>query len=257
MNLWSEQMARFLDALEVLYTPVPLEQFPRHFFAVVGMLVPDVVMSYDDHDFKTGKQIDCLNVEVADLEAWRQTCAVNLPRDHPAFAYLQSGGAERFFRLNDFLTQRQVRQTGLYWDNFRPVGMEYQLSVMMEMPGHGVGFSVNRKKDFSEGEIELVRRLTPHAVRAHMNAQLFTALQAAAERTPDFSPHALLRAGITPREAEVLKWVAEGKTNPEIGIILGVSARTVGKHVENLLAKLGVETRTAAAIRAQEILRGA
>jgi DNA-binding CsgD family transcriptional regulator len=52
---------------------------------------------------------------------------------------------------------------------------------------------------------------------------------------------------LTPREVEVLKWLAEGKRNGEIGIILGTSGRTVGKHVEHILAKLGVETRTAAA----------
>jgi DNA-binding CsgD family transcriptional regulator len=45
----------------------------------------------------------------------------------------------------------------------------------------------------------------------------------------------------------VLGWVAQGKTNPEIGRIAGLSARTVGKHLERVYARLGVETRTAAA----------
>lgn len=61
---------------------------------------------------------------------------------------------------------------------------------------------------------------------------------------------------LTVREIEVLQWVAGAKTNREIGIILGVSSRTVGKHVENILAKLGVENRTAAAMRAREVLGG-
>jgi len=60
--------------------------------------------------------------------------------------------------------------------------------------------------------------------------------------------------GLTPREAEVLGWLAQGKTNAEIGTILGARPRTVGKHVERILAKLGVETRTAAAVRALERL---
>lgn len=51
---------------------------------------------------------------------------------------------------------------------------------------------------------------------------------------------------LTPREEEVLAWVAEGKTNAEIGVILGASKRTVDKHVERVLRKLGVETRAAA-----------
>ncbi|HMM85307.1 MAG: response regulator transcription factor [Gammaproteobacteria bacterium] len=52
---------------------------------------------------------------------------------------------------------------------------------------------------------------------------------------------------LTAREAEVLYWVVRGKTNRDIGDILGCSAATVKKHLEHVFAKLGVETRTAAA----------
>ncbi len=45
----------------------------------------------------------------------------------------------------------------------------------------------------------------------------------------------------------MLAWVAEGKTNPEIAAILGLSPRTVGNHLARIYARLGVETRTAAA----------
>ena len=60
-------------------------------------------------------------------------------------------------------------------------------------------------------------------------------------------PVPLERFGLTRREAQVLAWVAQGKTNGEIGTILGLSHRTVEKHLERLYQKLGVETRTAAA----------
>jgi DNA-binding CsgD family transcriptional regulator len=52
---------------------------------------------------------------------------------------------------------------------------------------------------------------------------------------------------LTPREAEVLYWVVKGKTNKDIGDILGSSPMTVKKHLERIFVKLGVETRTAAA----------
>jgi DNA-binding CsgD family transcriptional regulator len=61
--------------------------------------------------------------------------------------------------------------------------------------------------------------------------------------------HAL---GLTPREAEVLYWVVKGKTNRDIGDILGTSPRTITKHLERVFEKLGVETRTAAAAMAIE-----
>jgi DNA-binding CsgD family transcriptional regulator len=56
----------------------------------------------------------------------------------------------------------------------------------------------------------------------------------------------------TPRENEVLHWLRDGKRNGEIGIILGISGRTVEKHLEHLFQKLGVETRTAAVRAAME-----
>lgn len=68
------------------------------------------------------------------------------------------------------------------------------------------------------------------------------------------SPSALQSLGLTARQAEVLFWLAQGKSNPEIAKILGTAARTIQKHVEHIFGKLHVETRTAAARRALEFL---
>jgi len=54
-------------------------------------------------------------------------------------------------------------------------------------------------------------------------------------------------ANLTPREQEVLQRIALGETDAAIGRALGISSKTASKHVENILRKLGVETRTAAA----------
>jgi len=64
---------------------------------------------------------------------------------------------------------------------------------------------------------------------------------------PSAAAHRLSTASLTPREAEVLSWVAKGKTNRDVGDILGMSPRTVNKHLEHVFEKLGVETRAAAA----------
>jgi DNA-binding CsgD family transcriptional regulator len=62
----------------------------------------------------------------------------------------------------------------------------------------------------------------------------------------------LRQLGLSKREAEVLNYVAMGKTNAEVAIILDISRLTVGKHMEHILQRLGVETRTAAAAAAIE-----
>jgi DNA-binding NarL/FixJ family response regulator len=61
---------------------------------------------------------------------------------------------------------------------------------------------------------------------------------------------------LTPRETEVLSWLAKGKTNRDIADILGMSPRTVNKHLEHIFEKLGVETRAAAAAIASRVLMG-
>ncbi len=66
------------------------------------------------------------------------------------------------------------------------------------------------------------------------------------EQTTRVTPASLLMLGLSQREAEVLYWLMQGKTNPEIGIILSVSSRTVQTHVLRVYQKLGVETRNAA-----------
>ncbi|WP_374292515.1 response regulator [Paenirhodobacter enshiensis] len=64
------------------------------------------------------------------------------------------------------------------------------------------------------------------------------------------------RFGLTEREAQVLFWLTLGKTNTDIGTILGLSGRTVNKHLEQVFLKMGVENRTAAAVLADRAMNG-
>ena len=70
----------------------------------------------------------------------------------------------------------------------------------------------------------------------------------------DLTPSRLSTAALTPRETEVLSWIAKGKTNRDVADILGMSPRTVNKHLEHVYEKLGVETRAAAAALASREL---
>lgn len=92
---------------------------------------------------------------------------------------------------------------------------------------------------------------------AAIGSRLKRAEQAAvADFNPDFdSPQLLEKAfNLTPRVAETLLWVAQGKTNGDIATILGISEATVKKHVLEIFSALSVETRTAACLQALEAL---
>ena len=68
------------------------------------------------------------------------------------------------------------------------------------------------------------------------------------------SENALRSLGLTAREREVLTWIAQGKTNHEIGVILSACTGTICKHVEHILCKLDVRNRTGAAVIALGVL---
>jgi len=92
-----------------------------------------------------------------------------------------------------------------------------------------------------------------NAVRSRLQR---AAQQSTPEFKPDFSSGKPLEAvlGLTPRVAETLLWISQGKTNGDIASILGISEATVKKHVLEIFETLGVETRTAAGLRALEVL---
>lgn len=104
----------------------------------------------------------------------------------------------------------------------------------------------------------LVKPVVPDDLLASVRARLRRAelASASAPKRPagEATPAQLEPLGLTPREAEVLFWVARGKTNDEIATVLGIGLTTVKKHLESTYSKLGVENRTTAAAMALERL---
>jgi DNA-binding NarL/FixJ family response regulator len=102
----------------------------------------------------------------------------------------------------------------------------------------------------------LTKPVVPDELTAAIRSRLRRAEAAApAARRPgnrEATPAELESLGLTPREAEVLFWVARGKTNDEIATVLGIGLTTVKKHLESTFMKLGVENRTTAAAMALE-----
>jgi DNA-binding response OmpR family regulator len=94
---------------------------------------------------------------------------------------------------------------------------------------------------------EVLARLATHVRNARVTRLASEALDAPSSSRLDI-------ASLTPRETEVLSWLAKGKTNRDIADILGMSHRTVNKHLEHIFEKLGVETRAAAAALASRAI---
>jgi DNA-binding NarL/FixJ family response regulator len=180
------------------------------------------------------------------FQAFRQTNEdrwVALRPQHPKLAHWSQHGGGAAVRLSDVVSQRVLHHLTIYDDFWRPFGVEYDFGIRVEYaPERGVDLSCTRShKDFSDGECDLLDALRPYLVRCLQRL--------------DANPIGeTLRAefGISRREADVLALVARGKTNTQIAATLFLSANTVRKHLENLYAKLGVTTRTQAAMLAIE-----
>ncbi len=147
-------------------------------------------------------------------------------------------------KFSDFHSLKQLLQTRVYQVAYAPLGFSRQMSIPIWLhPGlvSSLNFS-GRGKDFSERDRQMLNRIAPHFKQAYQNAEIATARATALSRP-------LIAFQFTRSESEIAIWLAEGKSNPEIAAILGLSPRTVEKNVEKMLEKLGVENRTAAALR--------
>lgn len=107
--------------------------------------------------------------------------------------------------------------------------------------------------DFSERDRERLELVRPHLAFLYRHARKGVATPSGESALPGPVQASVLNPpGLTLREGEVMSWLACGKTDAEIAALLSISPRTVQKHLEHIYVKLGVETRTAAVMRASK-----
>ena len=107
-----------------------------------------------------------------------------------------------------------------------------------------------------EGGAVLLTTTDPLLSVRNMGAGMFGEIMLLLERQQESTVTAAIfrHTELTSRETEVLSWIAKGKSNQDIAEILGLSFRTVKKHIEHIFNKLGVDNRTAAVLRANDFL---
>jgi DNA-binding CsgD family transcriptional regulator len=171
---------------------------------------------------------------------------------HPLVRYHGFEGGRATRRISDSLSRSEFRRSAIYADYYLRVGLEYTVAVPLLIDEcRLVSVVLNRRGlDFSERECERLEVLRPHLGFLYRQANRNTAAPRVLEAVPPATTAAVVGPEtLTPRENEVLRWLAHGKTDAEIAAVLGRSPRTVQKHLEHIYIKLGVETRTAAVMR--------
>lgn len=357
MNLNQTDIATLSTALRELYSHTDAETLPHRVIKLLRQLIAADSAAYNLLDFREQKAL-IIHDAPPELEAWTPAFEAFL-HEHPLVEHQHLRGQWRTgaARISDFVSRRQLRDTGLYQEYFHPLRIEEQLGMYVEEEDRGA-ITVCLQRDgrtFSERDREILTFLQPHLIQAFKNAADITLAKARATDMRkiaeaaaigvvwlkqneeveymssavslwlnhyfpsarnggcDFLPPPLLRwirrqktarlqeigfgweiettvrgnrgdlkirwvleqedrsylifsenrinhnpadlrpLGLSRRETEVLHWITEGKTNPAIAAILGISKRTVDKHAENILRKLQVETRVEAAARAMQL----
>jgi DNA-binding CsgD family transcriptional regulator len=247
--LSSEDYSKVLAAVEILSQAEDYGTLPRRSLMAVMTAIDVDFASYAEVDLTTG---------------WNRFLVLpgieELPPGSPAYLrYTRRFGYHPILahQLASAAAGRPDRDS--FIDRLRFLGMvgnccgeaDLLLNLDLEVQSsrkRRVGISVNRGiRDFEPSDIERLKALKPHMVAAHR----------VAVRLEELSPAP--RGGevsglpLTSRESEVLYWVSMGKTNGEVGEIIGARPMTVKKHLEHIYDKLGVPNRTAAALKAQAL----
>lgn len=142
-------------------------------------------------------------------------------------------------RLSDFISTRELHRRPIYGLIYRSLGVETQLAFGLPQPGTDVvGFALSRRRsDFSERDVAVLDTLSP------LLAQIRASLRA---RSPEPEPEPAPAPVLTPRQCEVMSLLSHGATNHQIARGLGISEKTVAKHLEQVFRRLEVTNRTAA-----------
>ncbi len=325
------------ESIRVLYESANLDSFPRHVFAAVTPLVRCDYFAYNE--FSSDGALRVVHCEPAlPIAATKFLLELGpaFSDEHPTVSYVARTGSPEPFKITDFTSQRQWRQTRLYHDFYKPLACEYQMAFASPLADGQVALAFNSAcRDYSEDDRQLLELLRPHLMQARANASVVSRMSSALrglggallsvgadgsisfataealnyleryferDAAAAFVPHRLrewltkslrlgdssaplvidhadarlqisiasrdqnggfnllleekrdseaaqrlIALGLTPREAEVLVWVARGKTTSEIAIILNSKPATVSKHLDHIYQKLGVENRTSAA----------
>jgi DNA-binding CsgD family transcriptional regulator len=238
---------RLLELIGDVFGMLDLEELHHGMLAGLHRVLPSDYVSLNDIGPGPDQIVTIMQPDAPELLArWGQ-----FAHENPLLRrYLRTLDG-RAYRFSDVISREELRGLSLYREVYAPLGVEYQIAFNLPAsPDRVLAIALSRKSsDYSDAERDFANRARPFLIQAYLNAIAFQAL-----RSRGFEPAApllerLVAEGLTPREAQVMRLVALGRSNNHVGAELGISTRTVGKHLEHGFRKLGVADRSTAAGR--------
>lgn len=248
-----EDAGRLVELIGDTFGLLEIEELRWGLLAALRNVLPSDYASLNDVGPTPDTVVSIIEPEQpsASYELWAQHAQENPILRH----YLRTGdgGAVRF---SDVISMEEMHELPIYKKLYAPMGVEHQIAFTLPgAPGRVLAIALSRgESNYSDAERAFLNRARPFLIQAYRNALAFESL-----RSGQSNGHAerivggLRSAGLTRREAEVVQMLALGGSNQHIASVLGISYRTVGKHLEHGFRKLGVGDRSAAAGRAWEL----
>jgi DNA-binding CsgD family transcriptional regulator len=237
-----DELAAVVDLLGAVAELDDLRLFPSVVLPKLAAIIPSEALTYNEIDLGTARSHwTAYPLDVLDPDSGPILAAYI--HEHPIVRHVQRTADETPRRISDLASMREFHALGLYNELFKPNGIEYQMAMTLCDPAHAIiGIAFNRKsRDFTDRERDIA---------ALLRSPLATAFERLGRRSG--ATFALCGPDVdllTERERQVLELVAAGRTDRAIGHLLGCSARTIGKHLQNAYRKLGVTNRVAAVAR--------
>lgn len=242
---------KLLGLARVLYSPGQSEVLRRELLTSLQALVPHDLGAFHwmqpaRHEISAWYEPQRRPLPSTHHEFWR------LIQTHPLSGVLFSQPS-RAWKVSDVMPRKDFVRTEFYSALYRPLGLDCEITaVLPDKKATGTFFLLSLHRhgvDFTERERALLNLLLPHIARTQHRLAFHRVENSSTENplgnTERF--HDWLREQtpwhLSPRESDVLFWLCQGKTNDEIGTILGIAGRTAETHALRIYPKIGVENR--------------
>jgi DNA-binding CsgD family transcriptional regulator len=241
-KLNDDDYRRVLKACEIIGRDAAYDTFPERIADAIAAVVDVDFVSYNEVETETGTNRFLLRPDPADFDPGSFEYAAFIRRfgNHPVIAQKVAASSDVSPDLRRFINR--LRLLGMVGNCCGQAELRLNIGLTVsDAQSHRVGVALHRSlRDFDDRDAAALETLRPHIVAAFRNAIRGEKDEASESRSD-------IRGRLTKRESEVLYWVSMGKTNGEVGEIIGARPLTVKKHLEHIYDKLGVPNRTAAA----------
>jgi DNA-binding CsgD family transcriptional regulator len=209
----------------------------------LARMIPSDLVGWNDVDMLVGRATVHTVPDGSVPDVWAAERLLETAEDHPMVrSYLSTAGDPSPRRMSDLVGERELHRTRAYSEMLRHIGGEHQATVVttafLATGGHAWSFS-RSSKDFSDADLQRLSDAQP----------LLAILDRVTQGSGPRPVHATGDRGLTRREAEVLGDVANGLTADAIGVLHGISGRTVRKHLEHAYEKLDAHDKVTAVLR--------